>query len=230
MTKIKEKWRRGEPVFLVRMAFNSPKMVEFIAQFGFDAVLIDCEHTSASVSCVEEMVRAARASGIAAIVRPEILNESIITRYLDCKADGIMAPHVDDAAGAKMLCSIVKYARPLNYQDLVLIAMIESKQAIENLDDILAVDGIDSFFLARVDLSKSLGLGGDKKSEIVRKVVDAAVARISAKGLIAGAAGDMDNVADVIARGARLIFVTVEDMVRYGCETYLKAVGQPLEG
>jgi 4-hydroxy-2-oxoheptanedioate aldolase len=154
MTAIKQAIHGGKPVTLVRMTFNSPKLVEFIGQIGFDAVLIDCEHTSAGVECVEEMVRAARASGIAAIVRPEMLNEAIITRYLDCKADGIMAPHIDDAASAERLCKIVRHARPQTSQDLVLVAMIESRQGIQNLDEILKVQEIDAFFLARVDLSK----------------------------------------------------------------------------
>ena len=112
MKNPKEKIRNGKAITMVRMAFNSPKMVEFIGQLGFDSVLIDCEHTSASVERVEEMVRAARASGIAAIVRPEKLDDAIITRYLDCKADGIMAPHIDDAAAATRLCEGCASARP----------------------------------------------------------------------------------------------------------------------
>ena len=226
MKMIKETLVRGEPIIMVRMGFNSPKMVEFIGHIGFDAVLVDCEHTSASVSCVEEMVRAARASGIAAIVRPEILDEAIINRYLDCKANGIMAPHVDDAATAKKLCEIVRYARPQTYKDLLLVAMIESKQAIENLDSILDVDGIDSFFLARVDLSKSLGFRGEKTHPAVRAVVDRAITKICARGRTAGAAGDLDNVSAVIGQGARLIFITIEDLLHHGCNTYLQSAGK----
>jgi 2-keto-3-deoxy-L-rhamnonate aldolase RhmA len=222
MTTIKQAIRGGKPITLVRMTFNSPRMVEFIAQMGFDAVLIDCEHTSAGVERVEEMVRAARASGIAAIVRPEMLSDAIITRYLDCKADGIMAPHVDDVASAERLGEIVRYARPQTWQDLLLVAMIESKRAIENLDAILNVQGIDVFFLARVDLSKSLGLGAAKDHPTVRTIVDDAVRRISAAGLMPGAAGDIENVAAAIQRGVRLIFVNVDDLLRYGCETYLE--------
>src|SRR5262245_58360833 len=125
MAAIKQTIRDGKPVILVRMTFNSPKLVEFVAQLGFDTVLIDCEHTSAGVERVEEMVRAARASGIAAIVRPEMLNDAIITRYLDCRADGIMAPHIDDVAAAERFCEIVRYARPQTWQELLLVAMIE---------------------------------------------------------------------------------------------------------
>lgn len=225
MNKMKQALKAGKPVTMVRMGFNSPKMVEFIGQLGFDSVLIDCEHTSASVACVEEMVRAARASGITAIVRPEMLEDAIVTRYLDCRADGIMAPHIDNAAAAMRLCEIVKYARPQTYQDLLLVAMIESKDGIDKLDEIVGVDGIDVAFLARVDLSKSLGLGGAKNHPIVRKAVDEAIRRIVAINGIAGAAGDIDNVQDVVERGARLIFVTIEDLLRHGCDAYLRQIG-----
>jgi 4-hydroxy-2-oxoheptanedioate aldolase len=158
-----------------------------------------------------------------------MLDDAIITRYLDCKADGIMAPHIDDAAAARRLCEIVKYARPQTHQDLLLVAMIESKQAIENLDDILKVEGIDAFFLARVDLSKSLGFGGVKHHPDVRKTIDDAIGRIIARGRIAGAAGDIDNVATVIEQGAKLIFIVVEDLLRFGCETYLDRAGRSVK-
>jgi 2-keto-3-deoxy-L-rhamnonate aldolase RhmA len=224
MTKIKQAIREGRSVTLVRMTFNSPKLVEFVAQMGFDAVLIDCEHTSAGVERVEEMVRAARASGIAAIVRPEMLSDAIITRYLDCKADGIMAPHIDDVAAAERLCEIVRYARPQTWQELLLIAMIESTQAVDNLDSILKVQEIDVFFLARVDLGKSMGRGGLKNDPVVREAVDRAVSVISAAGRVPGAGGDIENVENTMRLGAKLVFVNVDDLLRYGSELYLERI------
>lgn len=221
MNKLKHALKAGKSATMVRMGFNSPKMVEFVGQLGFDSVLIDCEHTSASVACVEEMVRAARASGITAIVRPEMLEDAIVTRYLDCRADGIMAPHIDNAAAATRLCNIVKYARPQSYQELLLVAMIESKEGVGNLDEIVSVEGIDVAFLARVDLSKSLGLGGVKNHPLVRKTIDDAILRIVENRGVAGAAGDIDNVQAVVEQGARLIFVTIEDLLKHGCDTYL---------
>ena len=59
---------------MVNLTFNSPNLVEYLASLGFEAVMLDCEHTSASVERVEELARAARAAGIAAIVRPEKLD------------------------------------------------------------------------------------------------------------------------------------------------------------
>lgn len=224
MRNLKQTLAGGGTAVLVNLTFNSPALVEHLAGLGFDAVMLDCEHTSASVERIEELARAARASGIAAIVRPEKLDEALITRYLDCNVAGIMVPHVDDAAAARRIVDAVRYARPDSHRDLVIVAMLESAAAVANIDEILAVDGIDVFFLARVDLSKSLGYGGDKRHPEVRATVDRLVARIQAAGRIAGAAGDYDLVPDIVAQGVRLVFIGTKGLLEPGARAYLDMV------
>jgi len=226
MNRLKEILAGGGKAVMVNLMFNSPNLVEYLAQLGFEAVMLDCEHTSASVERIEELARAARAAGIAAIVRPEKLDEALITRYLDCRVAGIMVPHVDDAATARQIVDIVRYARPKDWQDILIIAMLESKSAVGNIDEILAVEGIDVFFLARVDLSKSLGYQGDKDHPEVRKVVDHLIERIRAVGKHPGAAGDYDMVAR-IAQSAQLIYVSTKGLLEPGARTYReRAFGQ----
>jgi len=215
---------------MVNLSFNSPNLVEYLASLGFDAVMLDCEHTSASVERIEELARAARASGIAAIVRPEKLDDALITRYLDCNIAGIIVPHVDDAAAARRVVEIVRYARPDSHQDLVIIAMLESAAAVANIDEILAVEGIDVFFLARVDLSKSLGWGGDKRHPEVRATVDRLIAHIQAAGRHAGAAGDFDQVPDIVRQGVSLVFVGTKSLMEPGARAYLDKVSSARAG
>ena len=226
MTLLKQRLATGGPAVMVNLSFNSPLLVEHLAGLGFDAVMIDCEHTSASVERVEELARAARATGIAAIVRPEKLDDALITRYLDCQIAGLMVPHVDDASAARKMVEIVRYARPDSHQKLVLVAMIESKSAVTQIDEILGVEGIDVFFLARVDLSKSLGFGGDKRHPQVRSTVDGLIARIRASGRQAGAAGDYDQVEDIVAQGVSLVFVGTKALLEPGARSYLDKVAQ----
>jgi 4-hydroxy-2-oxoheptanedioate aldolase len=213
MTLLKQRLATGGPAVMVNLSFNSPLLVEHLAGLGFDAVMIDCEHTSASVERVEELARAARATGIAAIVRPEKLDDALIT-------------HVDDASAARKMVEIVRYARPDSHQKLVLVAMIESKSAVTQIDEILGVEGIDVFFLARVDLSKSLGFGGDKRHPQVRSTVDGLIARIRASGRQAGAAGDYDQVEDIVAQGVSLVFVGTKALLEPGARSYLDKVAQ----
>ena len=224
MAKLKDLLAKGGPAVMVNLTFNSPNLVEYFAGLGFDAVMLDCEHTSASVERIEELARAARASGIAAIVRPEKLDEALITRYLDCNIAGIIVPHVDDAAAARRIVEIVRYAQPDSHQNLVIMAMLESAAAVANIDEILAVEGIDVFFLARVDLSKSLGFGGDKRHPQVRATVDRLIARIRASGRQAGAAGDYDQVSEIVAQGVGLIFIGTMGLMEPGASTYLEKV------
>ena len=228
MNSLKQIFAGGGKAIMVNLMFNSPNLVEYLAALGFEAVMLDCEHSSASVERIEELARAARASGIAAIVRPEKLDEVLITRYLDCRISGLMIPHVDDAATARRAVDAVRYALPKTHQDIVIIAQIESAAAVANIDEILAVEGIDVFFLARVDLSKSMGFGGDKNHPEVRATVDRLIARIRAAGRYAGAAGDYDAVAELAAKNVALIYVGAKSLLEPAARIYRQnALGRP---
>src|SRR5581483_2125265 len=143
----KERMQRGEVVVVVNPDHPSPSLTEFVAGLGVDGVFIDCEHGMATVERVQEMCRAARVAGVQAIVRPESNADYLITRYLDAGANGVMVPHVDTADAARAIVRAVRYARPRDHADKVVIAMIESLTAVSNLADILGVEGVDVFFI-----------------------------------------------------------------------------------
>ncbi len=220
MNALKQTLAGGKLAVMVNLMFNSPNLVEYLGALGFEAVMLDCEHTSASVERIEELARAARAAGIAAIVRPEKLDEALITRYLECKVSGLMIPHVDDAATARRIVDAVRYALPATYADILIIAMLESADAMKNIDEILAVEGIDLFFIARVDLSKSLGFKGDKHHPEVRAAVDRLIDRIQAAGRQVGVAGDYDRVDEMAGKKVNLIFVSTKGLLEPGAKSY----------
>lgn len=220
MNKLKQMLQDDHLVMMVNLMFNSPNLVEHVGALGFEAVMLDCEHSSASVERIEELSRAARAAGISAIVRPEKLDDALITRYLDCRIAGLMIPHVDDAATARRIVEIVRYALPADHENILIIAMLESAQAASNLDEILAVDGIDIFFIARVDLSKSLGYRGDKHHPEVRATVDRLVQRIRAAGRYVGVAGDYDRVEEMAAKDVNLLYVSTKGLLEPGARAY----------
>ncbi len=220
MNALKQTLAGGKLAVMVNLMFNSPNLVEYLGALGFEAVMLDCEHTSASVERIEELARAARAAGIAAIVRPEKLDEALITRYLECKVSGLMIPHVDDAATARRIIDAVRYALPATHEDILIIAMLESADAMKNIDEILAVDGIDLFFIARVDLSKSLGFKGDKHHPEVRAAVDRLIDRIQAAGRQVGVAGDYDRVDEMAGKKVNLLFVSTKGLLEPGAKSY----------
>lgn len=225
MNPLKDRLARGERAVMVNLGFNSPTLVEHLGALGFEAVLLDCEHTSASVERVEELARAARAAGIAPIVRPEKFDEALVTRYLECNVAGLMVPHVHDAASARAIVEAVRYAQPRRHAQLVTIAMLESREAVQNIDAILEVGGIDVFFVARVDLSKSLGFGGDKHHPGLQAVVDGLIARIRAAGRVVGAGGDYDVVQEVAAKGVQLLLVSTKALLEPGVASYRARAG-----
>jgi 4-hydroxy-2-oxoheptanedioate aldolase len=151
------------------------------------------------------MTRACDLWGMTSIVRVNALSYGAIYRTLDLGAQAICVPHVDTAEDARKFVEAAKFA-PLGKRGLftsrqgfgvpdylevandqtLLIALIEDVRAIENLDEILAVDQIDVFFVAPSDLAASMGLIGKTSDAKVQATIEAALKRIVAAGRHAG--------------------------------------------
>jgi 4-hydroxy-2-oxoheptanedioate aldolase len=202
----KDKLGRDEVVVVLNPDHPSPSLTEFVAGLGFDGVFIDCEHGVASVERVQEMCRAARAAGVQSIVRPESCAPFLITRYLDAGAGGIMAPHVESAAAARELVETVRYARPKDHRDKVVVAMIESMTAVANLSELLKVEGVDVFFIGPNDLSHTMGHPAQMHHPEVKAMVKKASAAIRAAGKIPGTLVVGETAAEFVAAGCRFLY------------------------
>ena len=187
MNKVKEKLRNGGTVMVFNPNFPSAALVEHAGTMGFDVAFIDCEHGSASFERAEELARAARAAGITSLLRPWTANRAIITRFLDCGVGGIQFPGVETAAAAREAVETVRTARGKRFEDTLVVAMIESTAAINNLHEIVAVDGLDAVVIGLSDLARDLGHAGDNQHAEVRKAVDRIIAIINkGHGAVAG--------------------------------------------
>jgi 2-keto-3-deoxy-L-rhamnonate aldolase RhmA len=202
----KDKLRRDEVVVVVNPDHPSPSLTEFVASLGFDGVFIDCEHGVASVERVQDMCRAARAAGVQSIVRPENSLPFLITRYLDAGAGGIMAAHVESVAVAREIVETVRYSRPKDHRDKVVVAMIESLTAVANLPELLKVEGIDVFFIGPNDLSHSMGYPAQMHHPEVKAMVKKASAAIRAAGKIPGTLVVGETAAEFVAAGCRFLY------------------------
>ena len=114
----------------------------------------------------------------------------------------------------------VKYCYPDDHGDKVLVIQIESREALDNLDDLLALDGIDAYFIGPVDLSKSLGHGGDYRCPPMQDVMDETIARIRAGGRNPGVMVDRGNVQRYAALGVTFFYEHVDGFLRYGAEAF----------
>lgn len=178
MNRAREKLDRGGAVLVFNPNFPSAALVEHAGSLGFDVAFIDCEHGSAGFERVEELARAARAGGMTSLLRPWSSEPGLITRFLDCGVGGIQMPHVDDGEIAARFVETVRAARGARFEDTLLTAMIESPAAVENINDIVGVEGLDAVVIGLADLCSTLGHPGDAKhpevARAIERVADAA--------------------------------------------------------
>jgi 4-hydroxy-2-oxoheptanedioate aldolase len=198
---------------------------------GYDWLFLDLEHGAMSTETASQIAITALDVGIAPLVRVPKGEYALATRLLDTGAMGIIMPHVDSADEARELVQKLKYhpigrrsvasimphfnfasvnvaelTETINRTSLV-VAMIESREAIDNIDEIAAVDGIDVLMLGIGDLSYELGMhsGANNPQMLaeVRKV--AAACKAHGRWFGFGGVGDDRLAATYIAEGARFI-------------------------
>jgi 2-keto-3-deoxy-L-rhamnonate aldolase RhmA len=159
-----------------------PSVGELVARAGFDWAVVDLEHTAIGLQTAAEMIRVIDLSGARPLVRVGDHNPNTIKRVMDAGAHGIIASTVNTPEQAESIVKAVKYPpvghrgvglsraqgygdsfeehyKWLNTQSIVFV-QIEHIQAVENLKEILAVPGVDGFFIGPYDLSASLGVPG----------------------------------------------------------------------
>jgi len=204
----REKIGKG-PVFGPFSKTCDPGMIEVLGRAGFDFVILDMEHGPNGVETVQNLVRAAELTGILPVVRVPSGNLEMIGKVLDIGAGGVQVPQVTSAAdveraleaakfspkGSRGVCRFVRaagyssvekgeYFRRAN--EALFIVQLEGKSALENLDAILSVEGIDVVFIGPYDLSQSLGVPGEIEHPLVvekaKEIVKECLARKMAVG------------------------------------------------
>lgn len=218
---LRKRLQAGETIFMVNPHHVSSSLVARLCELGADTVFLDCEHGSAGFDDVKEMARAARSGGGGAIVRPDSHQRSLIIRYLNCGADGIMVPMVENAEQARTIVEIVRYACPADHEKRLVVCMIETVTAVDNLDDILKVDGIDVFFIGPGDLSQSMGYlpsvpEGQERPADVLALIDVAVKKIRAAGKIAGTLVFEHEAARWSKAGVQFLYIHSDPFLRDG--------------
>lgn len=194
----------------VRGVFNglpSPAIVEMCGYAGFDFIIIDNEHGSADLGVTENMLRAARASGIIPVVRC-LMHD--LPRILDMGASAVQIPMVESAEQAQELAARVFYpprglrgsafsTRAAGYgafggaghtqrsnDGVSLIVMIETPLAISRAYDIANVDGVDAVFIGPNDLAHAMGHGSDWNAAPVQQAIRDGLAAIARAGKCPG--------------------------------------------
>lgn len=226
----------------------SPALCEYTAMMGFDFTLVDNEHGQMNEETRENMIRASQAAGVPVVIRTATNAYQHVQKALDMGANGVQVTLVntkeeaercvrlanfppEGARGTAYLTRAAAYGLigdKLQYQKdanatKLLVAQIETVEAVKNLDEILRVEGIDVFFIGPADLASSMrAVPG---SEEVMEVFYDCIRRIVAHGRIAGAlCGSVEIAKRCIDLGAHYIVGTVNGFMAAGAKSYLEGI------
>lgn len=192
-SEFRARLKSGEHVLGTFIKTPTSHTTEIIGEVGYDFVIVDQEHAPFDRWSIDLACLAARASGMAALVRISEPTAASILSVLDCGATGVLVPHCDSLAKAKAIAQACRYRggsrgfsnttragrfggasmpEHMDEQDarVACVAMIEDEAALGEIDAIASQSGVDAFFIGRGDLTAALGAEGMKK----------AVARITA--------------------------------------------------
>lgn len=249
--QIKEKLAAGRPVYGAMVQFPDADLTEMLGHAGFDWILIDAEHGSINENDCLAMVRACELANTTSIVRPPVNDPEIIMRFLDRGAQGVQVPHVNTAADARAAVDAVKYypvgtrgvtsaTRSANYglresipdyikfsnAETLVCVMIEEREAVDNLPEILKVEGVDVFFVGAGDLAQSMGFPGNKNAPEVQKVVREALKRILDAGKCAGLSCDEEHMPEFVRMGVQYFHTGMTPLIKFAARHFWNLVGE----
>ncbi|MDF7665598.1 HpcH/HpaI aldolase/citrate lyase family protein [Bifidobacterium sp. ESL0745] len=227
----KEALKTDQRLLGLWLAFGSATTAEISADAGFDWVLIDGEHGPNDLTTILAQLRALYGYPISPIVRPANSDPVLIKQVLDLGAQTLLLPMVNTREQAEAMVRATRYApegirgvggaiarsgrwgRIPNYMrvaadDLCVLVQVESRQALENIDEIASVDGIDGVFIGPADLSASLGHPDDAANADVQESIHHAFDVIASHGKAIGSlAFDTDLAKKYFEWGANFIAV-----------------------
>lgn len=214
---------------------RQPSVMSLLANAGFDFVLIDNEHGQFTVETVADLSRAARGEGITPIVRVPELTYAHVAQSLDGGGQGIMLPRVTAPEQVEACLSYMKYAprgrrgtvlarghtgfkvgplletlAALN-RETFLVVQVETAEAVERLDQILTIDGVDAALVGPTDLSVSLGVGGQMDHPTLIGAIERTLEACQRHGVVPAIhTNDTGMTAAWARRGMRMVSINSE--------------------
>lgn len=225
---VKEKLKSGATAWGASTMGTSPLAAKLTATTGVDFVWIDTEHASFGAESIEMLPPVVRQAGVMPMIRVAGLDPWLIKKALDIGAQGIMIPQVDNAEQAKLAVQYAKYPPqgsrgispmwtfyndvdwgkylPVANDEIMVIVQVESPEAVNHVEAMAQVDGVDVVFAGPMDLSAALGHIGQIQHPDVQKFLEEFPARVTKFGKAAGiAVGSYEAAALAWTRGYRFI-------------------------
>lgn len=227
-SKTLSKWEKRVPIKMCALQHYIPSFIAHAAHYDFDCIWLDLEHRAFDDREVQSLLYQSHLHDIDMMVRPSTLEKSKLYRYLEDGATGLMIPHVSSSDKAKTLVNSIKfpplgdrgidaagmdsqfqlqggyeYTGPAN-DETFLVVQIETPEAVDNVDQIAAVEGVDSLFVGTGDLGlriNKLNSELDLEQSII-KIAEAANKHGKAWGRpVSGG----DDIKKILSQGATLL-------------------------
>ena len=244
---IKEKIRNGKPVLGAFVGLCHPDVTETLSRMGFDWLLLDGEHSPMGVETMQTLMQAMNGSGCTPIARVEWNDPVIIKRVLDIGAYGVLVPWINSKEEAEQAVAACRYPpegirgmgprragrndptyRQTANAEILVAVQIETQKAVDNLDEIAAVDGVDALFVGPNDLCMSMGLGVPVTWEhpLLLGALENVIKAAEDKGKAPGLYANVNNIKWAVEKGFTFNTVGEADgFLRAGATAALKAAG-----
>ena len=225
----------GLAVGTMLVEVRQASIMSILANAGFDFVLIDNEHGPFTIETIADLSRAAREAGVTPIVRVPELAYAHVTQALDGGAQGIMLPRVTGPEQVETCLRWMKYA-PLGRRGAVLarghtgfragpladtlaalnresflVVQVETAEALEHLDAILPIPGVDAALVGPTDLSLALGVGGQMQHPVLVEAIERVLGACRRHGVVPAIhTNDVGMTSEWARRGMRLVSINSE--------------------
>jgi 2-keto-3-deoxy-L-rhamnonate aldolase RhmA len=245
---LKEKLKAGKQTLGLFMSIPSPIVTEALSRVGYDWFVFDNEHSPLDVASTQTLMQAMGGTDTVPLVRVPWNDIVHIKKTLDIGAYGLIIPLVNSKEEAKQAVSYCKYpsskgirgfgprrASMLDREyvktaddELLILVQIETQKAVNNVEEILSVEGIDGYYIGPNDLSFSLGILRDFENPKFKKTIDKVVEAGKNAGVFSGIHGaGLDNVKQRMNEGFQLICVGSDlGFVRRGAQSALQYLGK----
>ena len=243
--RMKRLLKSGKAVFSCTVGIPHPNLAEIAGLAGYECVMLDGEHGSIGTHSLDAMILAVRATGSTSIFRAPAIDKTLVKQALDHGVGGILFPHIRTPEDAMMAVQLCKYppagkrgvgpGRPIQYglldprkylseanEEILVALMIEEPEAIQNLEAIAAIPGIDVFNLGPWDLSTAYGFPVQERHEVVEKALEKALNLGRKYGIAVGVSPlNKQEAKELYDRGARFFeAVSIESALALQLHAY----------
>ena len=258
VNKLRRKLAGDGPIFGMAFYSQSLAIMEIIGHSGMDYVFIDCEHTPLGIDAqLENVIRAADYSGLGTVVRVKGNDEHMIRNALEFGADAVCVPHIRNAADADQAVRCGKFppwgirgaagdVRSSHYgagafdwkeyveqsnKDTLIVPLAEDREFFDNVDEILAVEGVELVNVGPLDLAMSLGLHSATAPEVETRL-DMLLRKAGQKGthiMLPALPTTPEQARKLVAKGAKCINLRNDLIcVKTICKQYIDDIAGPL--